>query len=254
MSAYDVLGRFYDLLMQDVDYQARADYLLDVMRRNGVRPGTVLDLACGTGNMSAALARRGCEVVGVDASEQMLAQAAEKAAAFPRGQMLFLMQEMGELDLYGTVEAAVCTLDGVNHLLVEDDVQQAFSQVSLFLQPGGLFVFDVNTPYKFQHVLGNNTFVYDLDEIYCTWQNAFDPQSDVCDFFLTFFEPEGALYRREEEEFAERVYTDGQLRGLLEKAGLTPLACYADLSFDAPGKTEERAVYVARKERNAWED
>ncbi|MFT8888362.1 MAG: class I SAM-dependent methyltransferase [Ethanoligenens sp.] len=248
MSAYDVLGRYYDLLMQEVDYEARADYLLTVMERHGVKPGTVLDLACGTGCLSAALARRGCEVVGVDASEQMLALAAEKAEGLPKGRLLFLWQEMGELDLYGTVNAAVCTLDGINHLLTEEDVRQAFERVSLFLEPGGVFVFDVNTPYKFANILGNNTFVYDYDEIYCVWQNAFDRESGVCEFLLTFFEPEGALYRRQEEVFAERAYADDRLRTLLSDAGMTPLACYADLSFDAPGKTEQRAVYVARKD------
>lgn len=248
MSAYDVLGRFYDLLMQDVDYEKRADYLLDVMEKHSVKPGTVLDLACGTGRLSAALARRGCEVVGVDASEQMLAQAVQKTDAFPDGRLLFLLQEMGELDLYGTVEAAVCTLDGINHLLTEDEVRQAFARVSLFLEPGGLFVFDVNTPYKFRNILGNNTFVYDYDEIYCVWQNAFDANSGICEFLLTFFEPDGTLYRREEEVFAECAYGDGQLRRMLTEAGLTPLACYADLSLDAPGATEERTVYVARKE------
>lgn len=248
MSAYDVLGRYYDLLMQDMDYETRADYLLAVLERHGGTSGTVLDLACGTGSLSAELARRGREVVGVDASEQMLAQAAEKAAAFPQGQMLFLLQEMGELDLYGTVSAAVCTLDGINHLLTEQDVRRAFERVSLFLEPGGLFVFDVNTPYKFRHVLDGNAFVYDYDEVYCVWQNAFDEESGICEFLLTFFEQEKGLYRREDEVFAERAYGDAELRGWLQDAGLAPLACYADLSFDAPGKAEERTVYVARKE------
>lgn len=247
MSAYDVLGRYYDLLMQDVDYEARADYLLALMARHGLKPGTVLDLACGTGSLTAALARRGCEVVGADASEQMLAQAAAKTAGLPDGRVLLLLQEMGGLDLYGTVDAAVCTLDGVNHLPTPADVRRAFMRISLFLNPGGLFVFDVNTPYKFRAVLGNNTFVYDYDEIFCVWQNAFDSQSGICSFDLTFFEPAGGLFRREEESFAERAYGDAELRALLTEAGLTPLACYGDLSFETPGETEQRAVYVAQK-------
>ena len=253
MSAYDVLGRFYDRFMQGEDYAGRADYLLRALARHGAKHGTVLDLACGTGSLSAALAARGCEVIGVDASEQMLAKAAEKATAFPDGRLLFLMQEMGELDLYGTVDAAVCTFDGINHLLAED-VRQAFARVALFLEPGGVFVFDVNTPYKFRRVLGNNAFVYDYEDIYCVWQNAFDEESGICDFLLTFFEQEGQRYVRQDEEFAERAYEDSRLRALLKEARLTPLACYADLSFDAPGEAEERTVYVARKEWTEWAD
>lgn len=255
MSAYDVLGRYYDVLMRDVDYDARAAYLLALAARLGLsQPGTALDLACGTGSLTLELARRVPEVVAADASEAMLSQAYAKTASLPAGRVLLLKQEMTALDLYGTVDLAVCTLDGVNHLLTPEDVRRAFSRVALFLEPGGLFLFDVNTPWKFKNVLKNEVFVYDIDEVYCVWQNAFDEKSGLCRFDLTFFEPDGETYRREDESFAERAYEKDELCGLIKEAGLAPIGCFADLSFEAPGGTEPRAVFAARKEQNGWEN
>lgn len=242
-----MLARYYDL-MQDVDYGALAGHLLALLRRHGHTPRQALDLACGTGSLCAALAARGLDVVGADASEQMLALAAAKTVGLPAGRALFLLQDMTCLDLYGTVDTAFCTLDGVNHLLTEQDVAAAFARVSLFLEPGGCFIFDVNTAYKFEHVLDGNAFVYDFDEVYCVWQSAYDRAGGVCDFGLTFFEPSGRLWRRTEERFAERAYSDAALTRLLRQAGLAPLAAYADFTFDAPEETTARVVYVARKE------
>ena len=237
-----MLARFYDR-MQDVDYPALAQRLLALCARHGHTPRQVLDLACGTGSLCAALAAHGLDLVGTDASEQMLALAAGKCP-----DALFLCQDMLSLDLYGTVDTVFCTLDGVNHLLSEADAAAAIARAALFLEPGGLFVFDVNTPYKFAHVLDGNAYVYDFDEIYCVWQSSFDADSGLCRFDLTFFEPRGRLWRREEESFCERAYTRAQLETWLRRAGLSPLAVYDGYdAARAPGETAPRAVFVARK-------
>ena len=250
MSAYDILAKYYDLLMQDIDYEKMADYFLALMKRHGLVPKELLDVACGTGSLSMAFAKKGLDVVGADASERMLAGAFPKASEFPDKRLLFILQSMEDLDLFGTVDDAVCTLDGVNHLLNPQSLQRAFARVSLFLNKKGLFLFDVNTPYKFRTTLGNNTFVYDYDEVYCVWQNSFDEQRKICDFDLTFFEPEGSLFRRYEEHFSERVYADEEIKEALVQAGLNPLACYASWTLDHPDRTTQRVVYVAQKQES----
>jgi hypothetical protein len=154
---------------------------------------------------------------------------------------------MRSLDLYGTVAGAVCTLDGINHLTTAQSVKKAFESVSLFLERDGLFVFDLNTPYKIAHTLGGNVYVYDYDDIYCVWQNSYNVKSKLCRFDLTFFELVGGRYIRSDESFAERAYTTAQIKSWLEEAGMSLDAVYDDLGFDKPLDDSERLVYVARK-------
>lgn len=246
MTPYSVFAAYYDELMADVDYAGRAAYLCEIFRRHGLQPHLLLDLGCGTGSFSLELARQGMEVIGVDRSPQMLSEASRKAGT-TNGRALFICQDMRALDLYGTVDGAVCTLDGLNHITSSTDLGRVFSGVSLFLNPGGLFVFDLNTPYKFRHVLSDNVFVYDTDRVYCVWQNSLNVRTGLCRFDLTFFERQGETYRRSDESFSERAYTTRRIRGLLARAGLTLEAVYADLAFQPPQETAERAVYVARK-------
>lgn len=243
---YSVFAKYYDLLMKDVDYAARADYIRRLFGRYGDVGGTVLDLCCGTGGITFALAALGYDMLGVDFSEEMLAQAAAKQ---PAGRPVPLIcQDIRSLDLYGTVSAAVCALDGFNHLLKVADLQQAFSSVSLFLEPGGLLVFDLNSPRKFEQAFGENAYVYDESGVFCVWRNHYTPKSRVCRFDLTFFEPEGALYRRCGESFAERAYPTSRVKSCLSRAGLRLLAALDDLSLDGETEASERIVYVARKE------
>ena len=246
MTPYSVFAAYYDELMADVDYAGQAAYLRQAFRRHGLRPHLVLDLACGTGSLSMELVRAGMEVIGVDRSSQMLSQAVRKAGS-TNGPAFFVCQDMRKLDLYGTVEAAVCTLDGVNHVTSPADVRRVFAGVSRFLNPGGLFVFDLNTPYKITRVLGDNVFLYDTDRVYCVWQNGLNPRTGLCRFDLTFFERKGDVYRRSDEQFAERAYSTRSIRRMLGQAGRVLEAVYAYPTFDAPAATAERAVYVARK-------
>ena len=248
MASYGVFAKYYDRLMRDVDYAARADYLCAIFKKHALA-GTntmLLDLACGTGNISFLLAKAGFDVIGVDASPEMLAHAISKADSDAHNPV-FICQDMRRLDLYGTVKAAVCTLDGINHLTGREAVLESFKRVSLFLEPGGLFLFDLNTPYKLSHTLLDNTFVYDLGDLYCVWQNSYSKKSNVCRFDLTFFEKSGNTYLRSDEHFSEKAYSTAQIEKLLKLSGLTLEAVYDDMGFSEPKEDSERLIYVVRK-------
>lgn len=246
MKSYSIFANYYDRLTDNVGYPVRADYLAGLLARFGLHRGILLDLACGTGSLSVALAKRGFEVIGVDASPEMLSIAAEKNAA-AQTEILFLCQKMQRLDLYGTIDAAVCTLDSLNHLVRPQEVQETLRRVSLFLNPGGIFLFDVNTPYKHQFVLGENTFVYDLDDVYCVWQNEFIPLTCTTAISLDFFIREGETYVRRRESFLERAYTRQEWRGWLQEAGFELLAEYQDMTEQAPNEETQRILYIVRK-------
>lgn len=245
MNGYSAFAQYYDALTENVTYALRAEYLLGLFRRFGCEPKLMLDLACGTGSMAAEFAARGVEVIAVDASPDMLCEAREKVDGLP---VLLLCQEMTELDLYGTVDSAICTLDSINHLTEERDVCRALKQVSLFLEPGGIFIFDVNTLYKHREVLGNNTFVYDLPEVYCVWQCSCG-ENDTVAVELDFFEPDGERYIRSQESFYERAYSPEQLEKWIVDAGMETLAVYEEMSERPVGEKTQRAVYIVRKSR-----
>jgi SAM-dependent methyltransferase len=244
---YDFFARFYDRLMADIDYKQRAEYFSEIMTRFGVKPEIVLDLACGTGSLTLELARAGYDVIGVDRSEGMLSAAADKAAEAGQ-EALFLCQDMRSLDLYGTIGTAICHLDGMNHLMSPQSVKTAFSKVALFLEKGGLFIFDLNSLYKIQNELGDNTFIYDLDDIYCVWQNSYSKRSRICRFDLTFFERRDGVYSRGDEHFGERAYTIDQIRDWLALNNLRLDAVYDGFSFEKADDKSKRLVCVAVKE------
>lgn len=245
MKPYSVFARYYDALMTDVDYKAQAAYLGRLFARFGLAPRLLLDLGCGTGSLMRELLALGYEAVGVDESEEMLSAAAEKLGGDPRA--VLVCQPMQAIDLYGTVDAAVCLLDGINHLTDPRQVREAFRRVSLFLNPGGLFVFDLNSPRQFETVLADNAFVYDCGDVYCVWQNSFTKKTGLCRFGLTFFERDGALYRRSGESFSERSYRLPRVEKWLREAGLEPLAVFDGFGFGQAREDSARLLLVARK-------
>ncbi len=247
MSRYGSFAEYYDSLTSNVDYRKTAEYVSDILNENRINKGILLDLACGTGTMSLILAQKGYDVIGVDNSPEMLGEAREKALEAGED-ILFLCQDMCSIDLYGTVDCTVCLLDSLNHLESKEELLEAFKRVSLFTVPGGLFVFDVNTEYKHKYVLGDNTFVYDNDDVYCVWQNEYDDESKTVEIFLDFFQEENGLYRRSSEYFAERAFSDSDIKNLLSEAGFTDIKAYGELRKTAPSDTEERVFYVARKD------
>lgn len=244
MPSYVSFAQFYDGLMEDANYQERCDYILELAKRHNHEMGLTLDLACGTGSLTRELCRRGIDVYGVDASSEMLCEAMQKSAEEGLD-ILFLKQKMQSLDLYGTINTCVCTLDSVNHMTSVEDVRKAFDRVGLFMDNDGLFVFDVNTVYKHQKVLADNTFVFENDKVYCVWQNSLE-DDDIVNITLDFFEEEDGVYYRSGESFSERAYSDELLRNLLAEAGFEVEAVYGDMSFEKPEIDEQRAIYVAR--------
>ena len=256
---YEAIAHVYDKLNAEIDYAAWADFVERCFDRYlPARPSLVLDLACGTGSMTLALARRGYDMIGIDGSADMLSEAFSRAADFPG--VLWLCQDMRAFELYGTVGAVTCCLDSLNYLLSPDDLFRTFSLVHNYLDPDGLFLFDMNTPYKFTHVYGSNAYVLEdelvYDEgtedeervpIYCGWQNTYHPETRICDFDLSLFEelPDGN-YRREDEHQEERCYSLEEIKSALAAAKLELLGVWSDFKFTSPTDTIERWYFAAR--------
>lgn len=248
MASYGDFAYYYDMLTENVDYDKRCEYICGLLAENGVSEGILLDLACGTGTLSLMFAEKGYDVVGVDGSEEMLTQAQVKKIE-TGADVIFLCQRMEELDLFGTVNAAVSTLDSINHVTDEDTVKEIFRRVSLFMEDKGIFVFDVNTPYKHRKILGDNTFIYDLDEVYCVWQNSTD-ENLVTTISLDLFEKDEEdeeTYYRYSEEFSERAYELDDIKSWLEDCKFEVLAVYEEMTKQSVSDKTQRAVFVARK-------
>ena len=248
MNGYHALAECYDRLMT-TDYDERADYLLSLFDKHGTKPQTLLDLACGSGSLTAALCERGVDMIGVDLSQDMLALAAEKCP-----DSLLLCQDMRELDLYDVVDGAVCTLDSLNHLTQTKDIAAVLERLRLFIAPDGLLVFDVNTPYKHRHTLANHTFVLEDEDVMCVWQNELNEKTCTVNMALDFFWVcEDGRYERTSDNVRERAYSLKTWQSLLADAGFAFCAVYADLTHDAPQEDTERWVIVAANKRPAEE-
>ena len=249
MTGYGDFAFYYDLLTENVDYEKRSGYIRDLLVANGVDKGILLDLACGTGTLTLLLAQMGYDMIGVDASEEMLSVAQEKKMEGGVGnEAIFLCQKMEQLDLFGTINGAVCTLDSINHVTDEKDVREIFRRVSLFMEDKGIFIFDVNTPYKHREILGDNTFVYDMDEVYCVWQNSTD-DTLLTTVSLDIFEydEESDSYIRYAEEFCERGYDLELLKHFAEKFRFEVIGIYDELTKSPLKEDSQRAVFVLKK-------
>ena len=244
--SYDIFSGFYDRLTDNVEYEKRADYFCRLLSMCGAEDGILLDLGCGTGNMSLLMAERGYEVIGVDSSIGMLNVAQQKM--FESGnQLLLLNQSMQDIDLYGTVDCAICVLDGINHLSGAEDVKKTFGKVSLFMNKGGVFAFDVNTIYKHRNVLADNCFVYDFDDLFCAWQNNYNSEDNSVEITLDFFEEEDGVYYRSCESFSEQAYELCDIRAWLEEAGFEVVGIYDDLTTENVSPESQRAVFLTKK-------
>ena len=249
--SYRALAGSYDALTYDVGYAAWADYLEKHFQRRGIPGRTVLDLACGTGSLTRELAGRGYEMIGVDLSPEMLSEAAEKNRDIGGIPPIFLCQSMDKLDLYGTIDACVCCLDSVNYVTDPRKLQRAFERVHLFLTPGGLFIFDINTVEKLMGLDGQ-VFLDETEDAYCVWRADYSPRSRICSYFMDLFQlEEDGLWRRNEELHEERAYTVEELTGFLRQVGFRDIRLYGDRKMRRPREGEERIFFVAKKENNA---
>lgn len=247
---YQQFAEVYDEFMQEVPYSQWADYIEKIWKEQGQSPELVLDLACGTGSLSIELAQRGYDMIGVDQSQDMLGQAREKAdkAGTP---ILFLEQDMQEFELYGTVDSIICTCDSLNYLLEAEDVRKVFRLADNYLNPGGLFIFDVNTEYKFRQILGERTIAETYEDAAYIWQNYYYEDEKINEYQVTFFQKQeaGELYSREEETHYERAYDQAELTGWLEEAGLRVVGVYDAFTMEEPGPFSERICYVAAEQK-----
>lgn len=246
--SYGIFSSVYDILTENVEYEKLAEKIRSLLSLNGADGGLLLDLGCGTGTLSFLLEKYGYDIIGIDMSEDMLAVANEKK--YEEGSnALFLCQSIEKLDLYGTIDCAVCSLDTVNHIDSLDKIREAFRRVSLFMSMGGVFIFDFNTVYKHRKILGDNTFVYDMDEVYCAWQNEFSEDEMKTSVDLDFFikDEDGEKYERYGESFFEYAYDEKKIVSLLTECGFTVLGQYDDYSDSPVSETTQRITVVAKK-------
>ena len=250
MCSYDFLAGCYDRLTYDVDYSAWADYIEKHFAKAPLPGRTVLDLACGTGSLTRELALRGYELIGVDQSPEMLAEAAEKNRGVSPIEPIFLCQPMEKLDLYGTIDACVCCLDSVNYVTRPQKLQKAFERVHLFLMPGGLFLFDVNTPEKLAGLDGQ-VFLDETEDAYCVWRAEFSRRSHICSYFMDIFRLDQATgqWERGEELHQERAYGLEELAAMLERAGFRDIKTFGGLTMRPPKAGEPRVFFTARKDK-----
>ncbi len=240
---YGLFALVYDRLTENVPYDDIARYYDRKIKRFG--GGKLLaDAGCGTGSLTARLAKLGYDVIGADASPDMLSEAMNK----PHDGVQYICQSMTELELYGEADIIISTLDSVNHLESACEIEKFFRSAAINLRGGGLFLFDVNTIYKHKNVLSDNTFVYDVDGVYCVWQNSFDPRDCGVDIELNIFsECENGLYERTEESFREIALPRERYASMLESAGFELLETLEYLTDEPPHEKSEKLMFCARK-------
>ena len=247
MDAYKNLAFSYDRLTNDVDYSAVVDFYHEILACEGVRPRTVADLACGTGSVSLLLAQRGYQVTGVDMSEDMLTVAADKTQSLAC-RPLFVCQKLQHLQLPRGVDLAVSGLDSMNYITDPADCEMAIKRVFKALNPGGIFIFDVNTPEKLRAMDGQ-VFLDEDDDVYCVWRGEFDEKTNICSYGMDLFQRIGRDWQRSFEEHREYAYTREQLEQYLKNAGFTHIRVYGDRHMGTPTENDQRIYFSARKGR-----
>lgn len=242
---YSNFAEVYDSLMQGADYPAMCEKYLSLLKLHSHTPNLVLDAACGTGAFTFELCKRGFDVVGVDCSQEMLSCARERIG----DKALLLCQDLQHLDLYGTIDTVFCTLDGLNHITDLDELRESIKKIALFTEPDGMFIFDVNTVYKHEQVLGNNTFVLEDENVYTVWSNEYQGDG-LTQITLDFFtENDDGLYIRTDEFFEERAYSDDTLTSVLSDCGFSVIARYDFDTASDPQPDSEKIIYIAKRQK-----
>ncbi len=248
MDAYTGFAAVYDMFMDNIPYEEWCEYLTGILKDYGVEDGLVLDLGCGTGKLTRLLAGKGYDMIGVDLSEEMLEIAMEHQA-IEGGEILYLLQDMREFELYGTVGAVVSICDSVNYLTEYEELVQVFSLVNNYLDPGGVFVFDLNTPYKYREILGEQTIAENRAEGSFIWENYFDEEDRVNEYDLTLFiREEDGRFQKFEETHYQRSYTLGEVRQAILEAGMEFVTAYDAFTKEPPKEDSER-IYIVAKEK-----
>ena len=247
MEAYTSFARVYDTFMDNVPYEEWADYIEEILKEYEIKDGLVLDLGCGTGSITEKLAEKGYDMIGIDYSGEMLEIAMEKREE-SGSDILYLMQDMREFELYGTVRAIISACDSVNYILEEEELEEVFRLVNNYLDPEGIFLFDFNTEYKYKEILGDQTIAEAREKCSFIWDNFYDEEEQINEYQLTLFVQEkGSLYRRYQEEHYQRAYTLESIKALIEASGLVFVKAYDAYTRNEPNKYSERICVVAKE-------
>lgn len=244
MNAYTSFAQVYDLFMDNVPYEQWAKRIEEILKEYGMESGILLDLGCGTGKLARLMEEKGYDMIGVDNSIEMLDIARESS----KDNILYLLQDMREFELYGTVQAVYSACDSINYILEEEDLKEVFSLVNNYLDPKGIFIFDINTRYKYEELLGENTFAETREEGSFIWDNFYDPEDEINEYDLTLYiKDEDERFLRFQENHYQRCYDLEVIKGLLEAAGLTFVAAYDDYSVNPAHEQSERIMVVAQE-------
>jgi len=243
---YENFAGVYDKFMSDIPYDKWVDYIKKIWERYSFSPKLIAELGCGTGNITRRLYDMSYDMIGIDSSAEMLSAAAEKNE---NNGILYLNQDMRNFELYGTVDCIISLCDCVNYILDDEELIQVFRLVNNYLEPKGLFIFDINTIYKFEKVLGQNTFSQTYEDCACTWENYYDKKERINEYYTNFFikDYKTGLYERFEEEHFEKGYEIKEMKNLIEKSGLDFIGVFDELTFSPPKENSERVFFVARE-------
>ena len=254
MEAYTGFAAVYDIFMDNVPYEEWSSYLHGLLLEHGIEEGIVLDLGCGTGAMTERLAAFGYDMIGVDNSEDMLELAMEKRVQSGQD-ILYLLQDMREFELYGTVRAAVSVCDSVNYITEPEELKEVFRLVNNYLDPEGVFIFDFNTEYKYREVLGDQTIAESREDCSFIWDNYYYEEERINEYELNLFiredaesETEGDFYRRFREIHFQRAYTLEEITRIVEESGLQFVTAYEAFTKEPPSKNSERIYVIAREQ------
>ena len=250
MESYGRFAGVYDVFMDNVNYREWADYIIETLAQDGIRDGLVLELGCGTGTVTEMLADAGYDMIGIDNSEEMLAEAMEKRAESGHD-ILYLLQDMREFELYGTVRAVISVCDSVNYITEPEELQEVFRLVNNYLDPKGVFIFDFNTRYKYEEILGDRTIAENREECSFIWDNYYYEDEKINEYDLSLFietDKDSGLYRKYEETHYQRAYTLEEMKKLIRKSGLEFVTAYDAFSKNAPMDTSERIYVIAREQ------
>lgn len=247
MASYEKFAQIYDWALNELPYDAWLTYIKELFKAYSVSPTSLVDLGCGTGSMAIRFAKEGIDVIGIDLSEDMLAVAREKSKE-ANVDIMFLCQDMTELDLYGTVDVIVSMGDALNYIIEEEDLLRVLERINLFLEPGGLLIFDMNTIYKFKEVLGNKTYAESHEDYAYIWENYYYEDERVNEYEVNIFvQEEDGRFAKTTEVHYERGYEVAEIKALLKQAGLELLSVYHDGTMEPVNEQTERMYFVARE-------
>lgn len=246
MESYYHLAEYYDVLMDDIDYNDWCSFIEKILNIYDCKPHNILDTACGTGNITIPMALKGYNLWGVDISEEMLA-VAENKARNKKLNIKFIKQNMTDLALTKSFDSVLCMCDGVNYIIEEEALLKYFKIVNNMINTSGVFVFDISSSYKLTNILGDNTLFQEKDDFCYVWENSFDEEEELLEMHLNFFIPQHGLYKRMEEYHVQRAYSEEHLVQLLSKAGFHNIRSFGDMKLEKPNSESERIFFAAQK-------